>query len=133
MSGTTYAPVERLVAILGLAGALKFAERFGGVRVYLPQPERLKPEGALVQLLGFEAAQALAFEWRGQEIVVPQCAAYLRAQRDRAIREDARTMSAVDVALKYRTTERHVFRILATAPAAEPAAQGAARAQGKLF
>lgn len=133
MSGVTYATVERLVEILGLVNALKFAERFGGGRVYLPQPERLKPEGPIVQLLGMDAAREIAFEWRGMEIMVPQCAAHLRAQRDASIRAESATMSVKEIALKYGLTERHAFRILATAPAAEPIVAEAARAQGKLF
>lgn len=133
MSGVTYATVDRLVEILGVVNALKFAERFGGGRVYLPQPERLKPEGAIVQLLGMDQARAIAFEWRGMEIMVPQCAAHLRAQRDAVIRAEAKSVSVKEIALKYGLTERHAFRILATVPPAEPDEPLAARAQGKLF
>lgn len=134
MSGTTYAPVERLVAILGVVAALRFAERFGGRRVYVPQPERLKAEGALVSTLGHDAASKLAFEWRGQEIVVPICADLLRVERDRAIHADAAAnLSASAIAAKYGVTERHVFRILAE-PAPAAAAPGAAAiAQRQLF
>lgn len=133
MSGVAYAPVDRLVAVLGVVGALKFAERFGGGRVYLPQPERLKPEGAIVQTIGMEAARKLAFEWRGMEIMVPQCAAHLKRERDRAVHAEAKTLSVKEVALKYGITERHAFRILATAPEPEPDKPEAARAQGRLF
>lgn len=135
MSGVTYAPVDRLVEVLGVPGALKFAERFGGNRVYVPQPERLKPEGVLVATLGFEAAQKLAFEWRGMEIMVPKCRDYLARAMARAIHADEATMSRADIARKYGVSERRVFQILAAPAPAEPAGstEAAPSAQRSLF
>jgi Mor family transcriptional regulator len=121
MSGVTYAPVERLVEILGIALALKFAGRFGGRRTYLPQPERLKPEGPIVATVGYEAAVKLAHEWRGQEIMVPRCVSYLVRERARAIHADAKTLSKDQLALKYDITERYVFMILDAPAPTEPA------------
>lgn len=131
MSGVTYAPVDRLVEVLGVPDALKFAERFGGNRLYVPQPERLKPEGALVATLGYEAARKLAFEWRGMEIMVPKCREYLARARARAIHAEPATMSRADIARKYGITERRVFQILEAPPPGEPAAAPAA--QRSLF
>lgn len=123
MSGVEYAPVERLVAVLGLVTALKFVERFGGVRLYLPQPERLKPEGPIVQTIGFEAARKLAFEYRGMEIMVPKCVSLLKQRRDRAIHAEPKTMSVKEIALKYGMTERNAFYVLAKPPEPEAPAQ----------
>jgi Mor family transcriptional regulator len=131
MSGLTYAPVDRLVAIIGLGAALKFAGRFGGRRVYVPQPERLKAEGPIVATIGFEAAQRLAFEWRGQEIAVPRCVSYLVRERARRIHADAATMSAAEIAGKYGITERYAFMILAEPAPVEPAPLPSP--QGSLF
>lgn len=134
MSGVVYASVDRLVEVLGLAGTLALARRFGGVRVYVPQPERLKPEGALVATLGHDIAHKLAFEFRGLEIMVPKCVAYLNRERARRIHAEAKTASAAQLATRYGITERYVFAILAEPPPDEPAepAPGAA-AQRSLF
>lgn len=133
MSGTTYAPVERIVEVVGLAAALRLAERFGGRRLYVPQPERLKAESPLAAVLGFDLAQKFAFEWRGMEIVVPRCVEYLRRARDRQIHLDAKSMSAAEIAAKHGMTERHVFRVLAEAAPAAEADAAAASSQRSLF
>lgn len=126
------APIERLVELLGVAGALKLAERFGGQRLYMP--ERVKPEGALAQAIGFEAAQKLAFEWRRDAVDIPKCAALLRARRDRQIREDTKAMSVAAVAEKWDTTERNVYMILARPePSADEGAAVVDAAQRTLF
>lgn len=135
MSGLVHASVDRLVEVLGLAATLKLAERFGGRRLYVPQPERLKPEGAIVATIGYDLAVKLAYEWRGLEIVVPQCAAYVRRARDRAIHADAAAMPVAEISRKWGMTERHVFRILAEPPPADEAGAADARrlAQPSLF
>ena len=129
MSGVVYAPVDCLVEVLGVALALRFAKRFGGGRVYVPQPERLKPEGAIVATIGLEAGLRLCHEWRGLEIMVPKCVSYLARDRARAIHAERRTMSVAGLARKYEITERHASRILAEPPPVEEPAPAAPRAQ----
>jgi len=135
MSGLVYASVDRLVEVLGLAATLQLAERFGGRRVYVPQPERLKPEGALVATIGYDKAVKLTYEWRGLEIIVPQCAAHLRRARDRAIHADAARQTAAELSKKWGITERHVFRVLAAPPPDGDAGEAPAGnpAQASLF
>ena len=112
MSGLVHATINRLVEILGLPTALKFAKRFGGGRVSVPQPARLKPEGRIVQAIGIEAAAALSAEYRGLEIMVPRFAAYRRAERDRNILlKSSQGISARRLALEYKVSERHVYRV----------------------
>jgi hypothetical protein len=128
MPGTVYVPVVDLVRVLTLPTALKFAERFGGARVYVPNAGWLQPEHPIVDAIGLEAARSLAEEWQQLEIVVPRCAAELRRLRNQAVCQDKSDLSARQCALKYETTERHIFRIWAgqednDAQAAEGAAQ----------
>ncbi|MEK6245838.1 MAG: Mor transcription activator family protein [Pseudomonadota bacterium] len=114
MPGIVHAPVVLLVEVLGLPTALKFVRRFGGGRVSIPRPARLKPEGAIVQAIGIEAAKALCEEWRGLEIMVPRFAAYRRAERDRKILlRSSQGISARRLALQFKISERHVFQIRA--------------------
>lgn len=134
MSGV-YVPVERLVDVLGVAVALKFAARFGGRAIYVPRPEGLKPEGPLAGTVGFDLGLKVCREWGGQEIAVPKCRPYLAREMARAIHREAKTMTVSAIAEKYEITERWAFQILA-APApverAEPEA-AAASAQRQLF
>lgn len=128
-----HAPLEQLVELLGLPAALALVERFGGVPIYLPHPSRVKADGDLATAIGIEAARKLAAAWPQEHVVVPRAAAYLRRQRDAAIRRDRATMSEREVALKYGTTDRHVRRIQASSSADLDEASGAPRAQGALF
>jgi Mor family transcriptional regulator len=112
MSGVVHAQAGLIVELLGVELALKFVAKFGGRRLYLPQPERLDPNGPIVATVGSEAAKKIACEWRGLEIMVPKCSAWVIAERNRQIHCDAATMSASQVAEKYGLTERSVFKIL---------------------
>jgi Mor family transcriptional regulator len=131
MSGV-YASVDRLVEVLGLAAALKFAARFGGRSVYVPLPERLKPEGPLAGTIGFDLAQKICVEWGGQEVMVPKCRAYLAREMARAIHREPKSMTVRAIAEKYDITERYAFQLLAAAPPAEPD-DPAKSAQRSLF
>lgn len=133
MSGVTYVPVGELVEAIGLAAALKLARRFGGRRVYVPQPERIKPEGPLAGTIGFDAVTRLAKTWRGQEIAVPKCVGYLARERARRIHAEPAAMSIAAIAAKYDITERWAFRILATPAPGEPAEEPARLAQRDFF
>lgn len=113
MPGTVYVPVADLVRVLSLPTALRFAEIFGGGRVYVPHPSRLEIGHAIAAAIGLEAARELAAEWQQLEIVVPRCQDELRRLRNLAVRGDKAELSARACALKYETTERHVFRIWA--------------------
>lgn len=113
MPGTVYARVVDLVRVLTLPTALRFAERFGGINVYVPHPTHLQADHPISQAIGLEAARQLAEEWKTLQIVVPRCAAELRRLRNQAVRADRAELSAPQCAIKYELTERHVFRIWA--------------------
>lgn len=127
----SYIPVDKLVADLGLAMALKLADAFGGTAIYVPTPERLHEGHPIVQVLGLESARRLAAEWPQHEVIVPRCVDYLRKIRNRQVRADRETLTARECALKYELTERMIFIIWA-----EPADEdtpGAEAAQQDLF
>lgn len=128
----TYIPVDELVAELGLAFALKLADACGGTALYVPTPERLHEAHPLVQVLGPEGAKKLAVGWPQHEVIVPRCADYLRRIRNRQVRADRERLTARECALKYDTTERHIFRIWAE-PDDDELAAGAEAAQQDLF
>lgn len=124
-----YAPIGRLIDVLDEPTALKLVALLGGRRVFIPYPERLKPEGKLVAAVGYEAALKLAREWSGIEIMLPTCRHLLARERWRAIRAEPKTMPAKAVARKYNLTERSVFRIRSSRPAGPRRPAAARRTQ----
>lgn len=108
-----HATVKELLDILGPEALTQFAMRYGGTRVYIPQPHFLKPGHELSRVVGFELAVKLAREWRGVEMAVPRCLSLARALRDDKIRAEAPSMTLREQALKYRLTERAINRIRA--------------------
>ncbi len=128
------APLEELIGVLGLSGALRLVQRLPGVRVYVPSPERINPESFLARAVGADVVRQLASRWPQTEITVPRAAAYLRRERDRALHRDAGKLTVRELALKYELGEREVYRKLQEPPPAEERTGDAAEsAQRELF
>lgn len=108
-------PLDQLISAIGLPDALKLVERFGGVRIYLPQPEHLTGDNPIAKTVGLDAAKRLSALWAQERPYLPRATDALRRQRDRAIVQDLKSMSFSQVALKYRLTERQVYSIKAAA------------------
>ena len=121
-----HAPIDEIVRVIGLPAAVKLVEQFGGTRVYLPHPSRVKPDTPVAQMLGVEAAVRLASEWPQCEIAIPSSAT-LRHERDRAIRAEPDNVSIRELAKKYDLTERQIYNIRATADPDEPSPGQAAQ------
>jgi Mor family transcriptional regulator len=119
-----HARIEEIVRVIGLPAALELLERFGGTSIYLPHPSRVKPDSALAQAIGMEAACRLASAWPQCEIGVPRGLEYARRERDRAIRSEPPTMTLRDLARKYGLTERRIQQIRAETEADPSAPEG---------
>jgi Mor family transcriptional regulator len=105
------ASLAEVVRAIGIPAMLKLAARFGGVRVYVPQPGRLTEGHPLARLIGIDAARVLAKIRGGEWRDLPRCSKALRVARDAAIRRQYPTTSASKLALKYRLSERQVYKI----------------------
>ncbi|MBF0273459.1 MAG: hypothetical protein HQL98_15530 [Magnetococcales bacterium] len=103
--------LQELVRVVGAEGALRLVAGFGGLTLALPT--RLKPDGDLVRLLGWETAEALVAWGGGDRIYIPRAERALRCLRDQEIRRrvDAREPVA-DLARQYRLSERRIWAIL---------------------
>lgn len=100
-----------LLDVIGLEPLRALVGRWGGTRLYVPQP--VPPEHTLAHHLGAEAANALADRFGGDYLVVPRCAAALRAARDADIRRCyTGGESAARLARRHGLTERQIWRIL---------------------
>ena len=114
------ARLEELVQAIGLPATLRLVDAFGGVRVYFPNPTRVRVDSDLARAIGAVAVQRLAALWPSTYVALPQAAAYLRRERNRAIHREKDAISIRDLALKYELTERAVYAIIITPPPEEP-------------
>ena len=96
---------------IGMPATLKLVERFGGVRVYVPRPEKITEDHVIARTIGFEGALALARICRNESIEIPRAARARRLARDRAIRRESGALSVRELALKYGLSERAIYGI----------------------
>lgn len=104
-----------IAELIGMPATLKLVERYGGVRIYVPQT--VPPAHPLVDLLGRDAAERLACAFGGDEhFDVPRCVLAARRVRDTVLVADFLSgLSHRQLALKYQLTERGVRKIIARA------------------
>ena len=79
-------PVARVLRRLcGVQGLCALVQRWRGQSLYVPTPDRLRPDHPIAQAVGMEAARRLSAECGGNRLTVPLCIGALRAERDREI------------------------------------------------
>jgi Mor family transcriptional regulator len=110
------ARLEELVLAIGLPATLRLVDAFGGVRVYFPHPGAVRVDSELARAIGADAVQRLAALWPSTRVMLPQAAAYLRRERNRAIHREKDALSIRALALKYELTERAVYGIIINPP-----------------
>lgn len=105
--------LEYYRAEAGLTAALALARHYGGVSVYLPNPDYLTAEHRLVKQLGLAAAKSLCRNFGPGEVEVP-----LGPMGAKPISQEIRRLGKIEgltrqqIARKLGTTDRHVRRIL---------------------
>lgn len=127
------ARLEELVQAIGLPATLRLVDAFGGVRVYFPNPTRVRVDSDLARAIGADAVQRLAAMWPSTYVSLPQAAAYLRRERNRAIHREKDAVSIRDLALKYELSERAVYSIIINPPTEAPELAARDEAQYQLF
>ena len=95
----------------------ELVERWGGIRLYVPLEQNIDEAHPIAQELGLEAARKLARLRNSggqayESLEVPHAAAYLRALRDRLVKEAFAESSAARVARRFGMTRRNVFNVL---------------------
>jgi len=119
-----YAPLMDIIKAIGLPAAMKLVENFGGTRIYLPQPEKVDADNEIAKIIGVEAARALARQWSQERPSIPLARRHLRTVVKSEIQRDSESMSVPELARKYETTERNIYRYLAEAPDPMPGQAG---------
>ncbi|HEX3408670.1 MAG TPA: helix-turn-helix domain-containing protein [Candidatus Binataceae bacterium] len=101
--------LKELVSIIGIDGAARLIGAFAGMRLYVPhEPE---PDDSLSEVIGLQAAQALAQMYGGDRIDVPNPT----PRRIQIVDLRANGVSIDGIARELRCTRRRVFQVLAEA------------------
>lgn len=100
--------IDELEEILGIDSLVLFLERFGGSRVYIPTPEKLKPEHQICCPAGYEAAHRLSIICGGTSIDLP---IGTRLKKSEIIRRRNSGESFDTIARAIKCSRRYVIRI----------------------
>lgn len=103
---------ERLI---GLLPTMALVRRWGGLRIYVPTPDKVTPEHPYAAIIGTQALLGLAREYGGlPHFQLPKAARALKALRNRRIAEEyATSKTARQLAAEHGITEGQVGRIVA--------------------
>lgn len=106
---------------IGLPATLALVNRWGGLRIYVPTPDRCTVEHPMAQVIGLDKLLVLAEEYGGNEHrQLPKARKALLALRNARIVAARGQKSARDLAMEHGLTEGQIIRVWAAAgPVAE--------------
>ena len=115
--------LREIAEVVGLEAAIRLAEHWPGIRLFVPQRVHLQHPVALA--IGMRAAEQLAARYGGETVCVPKAERYLRAIRNAEIVQRYQAgESAATLAREYGIHENHVYALVAREQAEQ---------QGDLF
>ncbi len=114
--------LQDFVRLIGLQPTMALVERFGGLRIFVPTPERCTDEHQFAQIIGTANLVKLADAYGGLEhFQLPKAEKALLAVRNARIAADySTTKTARQLAAEHRLTEGQVVRILSAQGATAP-------------
>lgn len=103
--------LQEIAEHIGLEGALKLAQHYGGTRLWVPCDgfSLLHP---IASKLDVDELGQLNYYYRNSLIYIPRAFSFFKRQRDRQLVEARAKMTAREVAITFGIAERHVYRIL---------------------
>ena len=124
--------LQSIAQIIGIQLTMELVRHFGGVRIYIPTPERATENHPIAKIIGLDNLKALGakLDKAGVEhFQLPKAERAIRAVRNALIVADSVCQSNRQIALKYQLTEDHVRRILTQSNAQD----GIRQSQTALF
>jgi hypothetical protein len=108
--------------IIGLAATLDLVHAYGGLRIFIPTPARVRPDHPFAQIIGVDRLVALAEVYGANEhFPLPKAERALLAVRNaRIVQAYATHKTARELAAEYHLTERQIERIVAAAGVCAP-------------
>ena len=101
-----------IARLIKVENALNLIDAFGGTKVFIPKRQALNVHSELAQVIGLNRLQLLADQLGNETIEVPMGTPITVAMRNRAIREQAPTMSKEKLARKFSVTLRTIRSIV---------------------
>ena len=101
-----------IARLIKVENALNLIDAFGGTKIYIPVRQALNVNSELAQVIGLNRLQMLADQLGNETIEVPMGTPITVAMRNRAIREQAPTMSKEKLARKFSVTLRTIRSIV---------------------
>ena len=101
-----------IARLIKVENALNLIDAFGGTKVFIPERQALNVHSELAQVIGLNRLQMLADQLGNETIEVPMGTPITVAMRNRAIREQAPTMSKEKLARKFSVTLRTIRSIV---------------------
>lgn len=123
--------LQDFVRLIGLDATLAFSRHYGGLRIYIPTPERVHAEHPFAKIIGVHNLLRLAQDYGAEpHFQLPKAEAALMAVRNARIAHAyAHHKTVRELATEHHLTERQVERIVAALGVRAPAD----RRQATLF
>lgn len=102
--------LREIADLIGIPATMAIVEEYGGVRLYVPK--EITDGHPLINLIGICNAITLSDTFGGETLEIARAEAAMREIRDCEIRNQWPDLSQRQLALKYKTTERNIRRIL---------------------
>lgn len=114
--------LQEFERLIGLEPTMALVRHSGGLRIYIPTPERVTADHIFAHVIGLENLLKLAEVYGGEShFQLPKAERALIQVRNARIAQAYTThKTARELAVEYHLTERQVERILAAAGAAAP-------------
>lgn len=103
-----------IARLIKVENALNLIDAFGGTKVFIPKRQALNVQSELAQVIGLSKLQLLTDQLGNETIEIPMGTPITIAMRNRAIREQADTMSKEKLARKFNVTLRTIRSIVNT-------------------
>ena len=101
-----------IARLIKVENALNLIDGFGGTKIYIPVRQALNVNSKLAQVIGFSNLQLLSDQLGNNHIEIPMGTPITVGMRNRAIRNQASTMSKEKLARKFSVTLRTIRSIV---------------------
>lgn len=108
--------------LIGIRATMELVRVYGGLRIFIPTPARVRPEHPIAQLIGVENLLALAKVYGAEEhFTLPKAQRAILAVRNARIAHAYAThKTARELAPEYHLSERQIEKIAAAAGVIAP-------------
>ena len=114
--------LQDFVRLIGLEPTMALVRHSGGLRIYIPTPERVTPDHSFAHVIGLDNLLKLAKDYGGEaHFQLPKAdKALIQVRNARIAHAYATHKTARELAVEYHLTEGQIVRIVAAMGATAP-------------